>query len=101
MQNLTKADFLPKVLEATKPVFLYFSAPWCIPCRTSAPILERIEAQYPGVEFFKVNVDEEGTLAEDCSVRSLPTFMVFKNGENTGTLVGMAPEAKLQGLLRD
>ena len=99
MQNLTKADFTESVLEAQKPVLLYFSAPWCVPCKAMGPMMERMEAQFPGTTFYKVNVEEEGHLAEDCSVRSVPTVILFDRGTIVAQSVGAAPESKIKGLL--
>ena len=100
MQTIASHEFQSEVLESISPAFVMFSAPWCVPCKTSAPILERMEAKYPAVKFAKVNVEESPDLIETYGIRSLPTFLVFRDGQVTATRSGMAPEDVLTGLLR-
>ena len=66
-----------------------FWAPWCGPCRSFAPVFEELATQMPGVTFLKVNVDDEQELATAHNIRSIPTLIIFKDGEVVDTLVGV------------
>ena len=95
MQSITRADFRSKVLESKAPVLMYFTAPWCTPCKAMAPTLERVDAQAPEVIFYKVDVDTQAALAEECGVRALPTFLLFHGGTIKDAYIGPMQESKL------
>ena len=76
-----------------------FFAPWCAPCRTMAPHFERVARANQGVDFIKVDTDEEQTLAALLEIRSLPTVMVFRQGVLLCTEVGAQPPAALRALV--
>lgn len=94
--TITKENFEEEVLKSELPVLVDFWAPWCGPCRMLAPTVAQIAEEYEGkVKVGKVNVDDEGELAAQFGIASIPTVMVFKNGEVTGTSVGVRPKAQL------
>jgi thioredoxin 1 len=96
--KVSEADFETKVLKSAEPVVVDFWAEWCGPCRAIAPALEEIAAGSLGgkVKILKLNVDENQKIATKYSVMSIPTLMVFKNGEVASRHLGAAPKAKLE-----
>ena len=97
--RLTKNNFKDEVLNSNIPVLVDFWATWCGPCRMVAPIVEEIADEYDGrIKVGKVNVDEEPELAMQFRVASIPTLMVFKNGQLINTAVGYRPKADILAL---
>ena len=96
MITLTKENFAQEVLQSDKPVLVDFWATWCGPCRMMAPVVEELDAEHPEYKFGKVNVDEEMDLAMRFGVSSIPTLILFKNGEAVKTSVGFVPKAQLE-----
>lgn len=95
--TITEQNFDDEVLAATTPVIVDFWAAWCGPCRMLAPVFAELSTEYEGqVKFGKVNVDEQPTLAGRFGVMSIPTMVIFKNGEPAHRIVGMAPKRTLQ-----
>ena len=98
--RLTKNNFRDEVLNSDIPVLVDFWATWCGPCRMVAPIVEEIADEYDGrIKVGKVNVDEEPELSMQFRVASIPTLMVFKNGQLVNTAVGYRPKADILALL--
>jgi len=98
VSKVSEADFEAQVLKSAEPVVVDFWAEWCGPCRMIAPALEEIAAGALGdkVKIVKLNVDENPQIAAKYNVMSIPTLMVFKNGEMASRQVGAAPKAKLE-----
>ena len=87
---LTDATFEQEVLQAKEPVLVDFWAPWCGPCRIQGPIVEELARELSGkAKVAKLNVDEKQVTAEKYSVMSIPTIIIFKNGQIVEQLVGV------------
>ena len=97
--HVTKDTFEKEVLQSEKTVLLDFWASWCGPCRMVSPVLDEIAAERPDIKVCKVNVDEEVQLATQFGIMSIPTLMVFKNGEKTNQALGALPKARILDLL--
>jgi thioredoxin 1 len=86
-----------EVLTGDKPVLVDFWAPWCGPCRMVAPIVEELADEYAGqVEFRKLNTDDNPRTAAKYGIRSIPTLLVFKGGEQVGQIIGFRPKGDLK-----
>ena len=98
VSKVSDADFEAKVLKSTEPVVVDFWAEWCGPCRMIAPALEEIAsgALASKMKIVKLNVDENPQTATKYNVMSIPTLMVFKNGELASRQVGAAPKSQLE-----
>jgi thioredoxin 1 len=98
--KVTAASFEADVLKSSEPVLVDFWAEWCGPCKMIGPTLEDAATRYAGkLKVAKVNIDEEGQLPARFSVRSIPTLMLFKNGQPVATKVGAVSGAQLDAFL--
>ena len=96
--HLTKDDF-EKVITENETVLVDFWASWCGPCRMLGPIIDEIANERPDITVAKVNVDEEEELAAQFEVMSIPTVIIFKNGEIAQKSIGAKPKLALLSLL--
>ena len=95
--KVSDADFDAQVLKSAEPVVVDFWAEWCGPCRMIAPALEEISKSLNGkVKIVKLNVDENPSTAAKFGIMSIPTLMLFKDGQLESRQVGAAPKAKLE-----
>lgn len=98
--ELTKENFEEKVLKADKPVLVDFWATWCMPCRMIAPFVEEIAEETQGKAYVgKVNIDEQDELAYRYRVNSIPTLIVFENGQEVRRTVGAQGKDELLDFL--
>ncbi len=97
--NLTYNDFDSVVMESDKPVLVDFWATWCGPCRMLGPVIAQIAEEREDIKVCKVNVDDEPELARMFNVMSIPTVLVFKNGELKDRSVGFKPKQQILDLL--
>lgn len=99
--KLTDQNFEQEVLRADLPVLVDFWASWCGPCRMLSPVIAEIAEEYAGkVKVGKVNVDEQPNLANRYGIASIPTVMLFKNGEVVSTSLGYRPKNELETMLK-
>ena len=94
-KKIDSSNFKSEVLEASRPVVVDFWAEWCGPCKMIGPSLEEISDELDSVDIVKLNIDENPDIAAQFGVRSIPTLMLFKNGEPASVQVGAAAKSKL------
>jgi len=93
-------NFKEEVLEAKETVLADFWAPWCGPCRMQGPVLEKFAEANPDVKVVKINVDDNQELAMQFKIMSIPSMIVFKNGEAVNCAVGLQSKAALEELVK-
>ena len=96
IKDLNHENFENEISNSTLPVLVDFWAEWCGPCKTLTPILEELSSELENkIQIAKVNLDENQDLAAKFSIRSIPTLLLFKNGELIDTKVGLSPKNDL------
>ena len=100
--TLTAENFKSEVMESDIPVLVDFWAEWCMPCKMISPLVAQIADAYRGkLKVGKVNVDDQGDLASQFGIISIPTLIVFKNGQVVKQKVGSIPKHVIENLFRD
>lgn len=85
---INQADFQKEVLEEKGTVFIDFYAEWCAPCKVTSPLIDELSEEYKNIKFLKIDVDQNPDLAQQYSIFSIPTFMIFKSGQVASQFVG-------------
>ena len=98
--KFTTADFEKEVLEADIPVLVDFYADWCGPCKMMAPVIEEIAEEADDIKVGKLNIDNEMEIAQKYGVMSIPTLIVFKNGEEVKRDLGAKPKKAVLDMLK-
>ena len=98
-KTITSQNFEEEVLKSEKPILIDFWATWCGPCKTMAPIVEEIAEERTDIKVCKIDVDQEPELARQYRVMSIPTFLVFKEGEVVKRDMGVMSKEEVEGLV--
>ena len=98
MREINNNNFNDETKEGI--VLVDFWANWCGPCKMLTPVLEQLSSEMKDVKFFKVNVDENGELAQQFRIASIPTVMIFKNGEVVDKMMGFKPKNQVEEFLK-
>lgn len=93
--NLTNLNFEDEVMRSDKPVLIDFFATWCGPCRMVSPLIDEIAEERSDIKVCKVDVDEQGELAAQFGVASIPTLVVVKGGKVSTQNIGAVPKPKI------
>lgn len=96
----TASTFKEEVLQSDVPVLVDFWAEWCMPCRMLGPVIDELAQEANGYRVGKVNVDQEPELARQYHVMSIPTVLIFKNGQVVKQSVGVQPKEALEDMIR-
>lgn len=98
--HVTQENFEEEVINSEVPVIVDFWAPWCGPCKMLGPVVEEIAAEADGFKVAKVNVDDESLITRRYGIQSIPTIIVFENGEEKNRSIGMATKEQVLKLLK-
>ena len=100
--TITSENFDAEIIKSSVPVLLDFWAPWCGPCRTIGPFIEQIADEYDGrLKVGKINVDEQAALATSHEIVSIPTLVIYKDGEVVSKTSGALPKHDIEALFRE
>ena len=97
--NLTNLNFEDEVMRSDKPVLIDFFATWCGPCRMVSPLIDEIAEERSDIKVCKVDVDEQGELAAQFGVASIPTLVVVKGGKVSAQNIGAVPKPKILAMI--
>lgn len=93
-------NFSQEVLNSDKPVLVDFFATWCGPCKMLSPIVDELAGEHPEIKVCKINVDEQQELARQFQVMSIPTVIVFKNGQPVQRSLGLKTKKDLENMVK-
>ena len=99
IDKIYQEEFAEKVINSPNTVVVDFFADWCGPCKMLSPVLEKLDSMNPDVGFYKVNIDENPSLADEFEVRSIPNVVIFKNGQAADRSIGFVSEQQLQEII--
>jgi len=99
--ELTAKDFDQEVLRAQRPALVDFWGSWCIPCKQMEPVVEALKESHPDLGVFSVNVNRNPRLVAQYRIMGVPTFVLFRDGEERGRVVGAQSPDQLVGFIRD
>ena len=97
---VSKESFRKEVLESEKTVLVDFWAAWCGPCRMLSPVIDEIAAENSDIKVVKINVDEQPELAQEFNVMTIPSLLVFKNGELVNQSAGVKPKPLILQMIK-
>ena len=97
-EQISSAEWQAKGLDSDKPVLVDFFATWCGPCKMMAPVIDEVAAEKADASVYKIDIDENPDIAQKYGVMSIPTFIVFKNGEPAGKTLGAQPKENILAL---
>ena len=98
--TLTAENFEQEVLKSDIPVLVDFWAPWCMPCRMLSPVIDDIAKDATNFKVGKINVDEQGELAQQYGIMSIPTLIIFRNGKVSNQTMGVQPKQAILEMLK-
>ena len=100
--TIDQGNFDTEVIQSDTPVLVDFWAEWCMPCKMVAPVLEQLSQDYAGrLKIAKVDVDDNGEIAQKFNIVSIPTLLLFKGGSVVGQQVGAVPRETIEGLFKE